>query len=184
MLVKCQVTDYCCRGDSLAKSNVIDFFTNSYEIDMDSKSRRTANVVLQQTEQADDLSDLTCTPRRVGRPRHERVPYLPTHPKAKQKQCIFQAQGHNNLPNFIGRYFPRRDDPYEHTFYCASMLMLLKPWRNIETDLKLPTQTWESAFEMFLSTAPCKTRHIVSGIQYFHECESSAHRDSVIQSVE
>jgi len=112
------------------------------------------------------------------------VPYLPTHPKAKQKQRIIQAQGHNNLPNFIGHYFPQRDDPYKHTFYCASMLMLLKPWRNIETDLKLPTQTWESAFEMFLSTAPRKTRHIVSGIQYFHECESSARRDSVIQSVE
>ena len=57
--------------------------------------------------------------------------------------------------------------------------MLLKPWRNIATDLKLSMETWESAFETFLATASRKVRHIISGIQYFHECENSACRHSV-----
>lgn len=51
------------------------------------------------------------------------------------------------------------------------MLMLLKPWRCLETDLKQPSQNWESAF---LSTAPVETKKILSGIQYFHECRASA----------
>ncbi|KAG6369149.1 hypothetical protein JVT61DRAFT_1408 [Boletus reticuloceps] len=61
------------------------------------------------------------------------------------------------------------------------MLMLLKPWQDIATDLKQPAQTWESAFEMFLSTASHEIRHILSGIQYFHECESSASHSSTHQ---
>jgi hypothetical protein len=104
------------------------------------------------------------------------VQYLPSHPKFKQKQRIIHTEGHNTLPNFIGCYFPRRDDPEQYSFYCASMLMLLKPWRNAETDLKLPSQSWTSAFDAFIFTAPCKVHHILSGIQYFHECEGSAQR--------
>ena len=175
---KCQVTDYCLRGAGLAESNVIDFFINSYEINIDNKST-TPNVGGDRTQDYGDMSDLSRVPRQRGRPRHERIPYLPAHPKSSRKQRIIRGQRHNNLPNFIGRYFPRRDVPDRYPFYCASMLMLLKPWRNIETDLKLPTQTWESAFEAFISTASWHIRHIISGIQYFHECQSSAQRHSV-----
>ena len=62
--MKCQVTDYYCRGASLAASNIIDFFVNLYEVNMDPKSK-TSGVVPQQADQ-NDLSDLTPTPRRVG----------------------------------------------------------------------------------------------------------------------
>jgi hypothetical protein len=85
-----------------------------------------------------------------------------------------RTTGHNNLPNFIGRFFPQRDEQETYSFYCASMLLLLKPWRNIETDLKLPTQSWESAFDDFISSNNRKYQGILSGIQYFHNCETSA----------
>ncbi|KAG1866095.1 hypothetical protein F4604DRAFT_1585958 [Suillus subluteus] len=75
---------------------------------------------------------------RLGRPRNARVQYLSTHPKYGVRQRIICSQGHNTLPNFIGRYFPRQDDPDIYDFYCASMLLLLKPWRDIATDLKSP----------------------------------------------
>ncbi|KAG1830512.1 hypothetical protein EV424DRAFT_1273811, partial [Suillus variegatus] len=78
------------------------------------------------------------------------------------------------LPNFIGRYFPRQDDPEIYPFYCASMLLLLKPWRNVATDLKSPEQTWQSAFEKFHLTASQSIQHIVSGIQYFYQYKTSA----------
>ena len=87
---------------------------------------------------------------------------------------VIRGPGHNNLPNFIGQYFPPRDDPDQYPFYCASMLMLLRPWRNIEMDLKKATQSWEAAFEEFLETAPANTKDILSGIQYYHQCRSSA----------
>ena len=54
------------------------------------------------------------------------------------------------------------------------MLLLLKPWHDIQSDLKEPTQTWQTAFKDFLSTAPPHISNIVSGIQYFHDCKSLA----------
>lgn len=54
------------------------------------------------------------------------------------------------------------------------MLLLLKPWRNVATDLKSPEQTWQSAFEKFHLTASQSIQHIVSGIQYFYQYKTSA----------
>lgn len=62
--------------------------------------------------------------------------------------------GHNTLPNFIGRYFPRSDDPDIYPFYCASMLMLLKPWRDLTADLKDASESWPDAFIRFKASAP------------------------------
>jgi len=57
------------------------------------------------------------------------------------------------------------------------MLVLLKPWRDLMTDLKSPTETWASSFEEFRTSASPGVHRILSGIQYFHECESAAHTD-------
>lgn len=74
--------------------------------------------------------------RQAGRPLSLRFPYLHPHPEANTKTRILQSRNHNNLPDFIGKYFPHRDDPTSYTIYCAAMLVLLKPWRNIANDLK------------------------------------------------
>ncbi|KAJ6518282.1 hypothetical protein C8R47DRAFT_959864, partial [Mycena vitilis] len=71
------------------------------------------------------------------------------HPAYKQKQRAVRSRGHNTLPNFIGNYFPRRDDPDNEEFYHACMLTLLKPWRDLETDLKPGSQSWKEAFDLF-----------------------------------
>lgn len=57
------------------------------------------------------------------------------------------------------------------------MLVLLKPWRNIATDLKSNTGTWASSFNEFRVSAPPKVHRMLSGIQYFHKCESAANAD-------
>lgn len=54
------------------------------------------------------------------------------------------------------------------------MLILLKPWHDITTNLKSNVETWASTFEEFRVSAPQKVHRILSGIQYFHECESAA----------
>jgi hypothetical protein len=177
------VTDYRLRGDALDHYNIIEFFIDSYESKISSDTRyKTSNTTRSHQNDNDELSDLSRVPRRPGRPCHERVPYLSDHPKSKIAHRILRGKPHCTLPNFIGQYFPRRDDPDQYDFYCASMLMLLKPWRSIERDLKLPSQTWASAFETFLSTASQRNQHIVSGIQYFHNCLSSAQRDAIATS--
>ena len=53
------------------------------------------------------------------------------------------------------------------------MLLLLKPWCNIQTDLKLPSQTWSEAFKTFLASTSKKCKDIVAGIQYFYEACTS-----------
>ena len=90
------------------------------------------------------------------------------------QQRIVWSQRHNTLPNFISQYFPCSDDEDQQSFYYASMFMLLKPWRNLQTDLKHPSQTWEEAFNAFCAVASPRDLHIISNIQYFHKCEAGA----------
>jgi hypothetical protein len=123
--------------------------------------------------------DETCTTtKKKGRPRNEHVPYQAEHPKARSVERVIRTQPHNNLPNFIGQKFPRGDDEETHDFYCASMLMLLKPWRHLVNDLKMPQESWTTAFEKFRDTASNEIRGILSGISYLHDCETAVANDA------
>ena len=166
MFAKSQVTDYQCRGSELQAYNLVDFFTGTYETEI-TRADREAELVGEDTH------------RGPGRPRNTRVRYLSTHPKEGSFHRIIRSSGHRNLPNFLGKWFPRNDDPETYNFYCACMLVLLKPWRNLKDDLKSDTETWASSFEAFRASASRKVRRMLSGIQYFHECESAAHTDDV-----
>ena len=150
------------------------FFVDTYEVDYSApKTTKTNNPFPHAVDEVDDDSG---HPQR-GRRKNPRVRYLEKHPLFKSKQRVVRSSGHTNLPNFIGPYFPRRDDPEVYQFYCACMLVLLKPWRCLKTDLKKPDQTWEDSFKEFTATAPTTIHHILSGIQYFHECKSAVKRN-------
>ena len=153
-------------------------FINTYEIDYSaSKSVPTTTRSSTSLEvDIEEVEDDSGHPQR-GRRKNLRVRYLEGHPLFKSKQRIVRSSGHINLPNFIGPYFPRRDDPEVYQFYCACMLVLFKPWRCLKTDLKTPSQTWEDSFKEFISKAPKTTQYILSGIQYYHECKSAVKRD-------
>ncbi|KIJ07944.1 hypothetical protein PAXINDRAFT_18888 [Paxillus involutus ATCC 200175] len=154
LYAKSQVTDYSERGDMISNMNIVDFFSNTYETTK-------PNTVDNQASHC-------------GRPQHQRVPYRSTHPCYKTKQRVIRPQGHNNLLNFIGRYFPRNDDSDQKDFYAASMLMLFKPWRNLHTDLKDLGHTWTEAIEHYRARMTSKQKNMVDNIQYFYECERSA----------
>ncbi|KAF8529441.1 hypothetical protein JB92DRAFT_2554870, partial [Gautieria morchelliformis] len=77
------------------------------------------------------------------------------------------------IPNVIGRWFPRRDDPDIQPLYCASMLALLTPWWNL-TELIQPNESWERAFDKFMATASKRIHDIIAGIQYYYDCGDSA----------
>jgi len=138
--------------------NVLDFLVETYEEDMG----RRASV-----------------PSRWGRHRNERFPYQEGHWKTSKKTRVKRADGHRNLPNIIGQWFPRRDDENSYGYYCACMLLLLKPWRDVKTDLKLNNQSWDEAFHQFVAnhTKREKIEFVLSGIQFFHECNSTARDD-------
>ena len=53
------------------------------------------------------------------------------------------------------------------------MLLLLKPWRNLH-DLKDVAETFEDAYEHFISQADDKIHRVVTNIQYYHKCFDGA----------
>ena len=165
MIVKSQTVDYQCRGTELGGYNLLDFFVDTYEAEI-TKADHEAEALDEEVR------------RGPGRPRHPRVRYLNTHPKSGSVHRIIRAQGHRNLPNFLGRWLPRNDDEKTYDFYCACMLMLLKPWRDLQTDLKSSSESWVAAFESFCTSAAPRVQQTLSGIQYFHECESAASADN------
>ncbi|KAH9958182.1 hypothetical protein BGW80DRAFT_1256940 [Lactifluus volemus] len=165
-----QIVDYQHRGDALSGYNVLQFFVDTYE-------ERVKQAVVNTADSDSDSEAVTQENNRpcgMGRPKHDRVRYREGHPKANLCQRVIRPQGHRNLPNFMGRYFPRNDDPEIGDFYYASVLMLLKPWRNVGTDLKGENDSWSSAYQTFVSDTSAHVRSIISGLQYYHECEASA----------
>lgn len=152
-----QVQDYALRGDTLEEFTILSFFINTYEEDQGRGSD-------------------SCSTR--GQVKNPRIPYRSSHWKFNKKTRVLRSDGHRNLPNIIGQWFPRRDTGENYHYYCASMLMLLKPWRNLRTDLKDENESWESAFENFVANhgEEENVKFTLSNIQFFHECDSAVQR--------
>ena len=167
---KSQMTDYKLRGDDLQDQNMILFFIDTFENQIDPKTH--LNL-----EGRNENANTKC----CGRPHNECVLYAEEHPQYSSKHQVYWRHNHNTLPNFVGPAFPHSDDKDSCDLYCACMLVLLKPWRNMETDLKQSNDTWEAVFEKFLNDAPTNVQDILSNIQYFHKCEAAACNSADVQ---
>ncbi|KAG9315116.1 hypothetical protein JVU11DRAFT_4235 [Chiua virens] len=77
-------------------------------------------------------------------------------------------------PIFLENGFHCANEPETYSLYCASVLALLKPWRQL-TDLKHPTESFSTAFQIFMSTAPSTVSDFIDNIQYYYECSDMAH---------
>jgi hypothetical protein len=73
-----------------------------------------------------------------------------------------------------GPWFPHANEGNTNALYCASMLVLLKPWRDLGVDLKASDESFTVAFDHFSASALTVTKQILSNIQYFHECSNKA----------
>lgn len=111
-----QVLDYKCQGRAFENLNVMNFFVETYDTHI----------------KEDQIISLANT-------------YQYPHSCANQLQQKQQEKGYWTLPNFVGWYFPCSDDSAIHDFYCACMLMSMKPWQSLQ-NLKMETQTWNKAF--------------------------------------
>ncbi|KAF8484113.1 hypothetical protein JB92DRAFT_3131919 [Gautieria morchelliformis] len=133
LTIKCQVIDYKLHGDELEEYNLIDFFVDTYDVEITSKDKERENRTAINEDQTDQ--------RTRGRSLNIQSRYLIGHPKNTTRQWIVRCSGHMTLPNFIGRNFPRSDNPDTYEFYCAAMLLLLKPWREV-SELKNKEEGW------------------------------------------
>lgn len=152
--VKDQLNEYMFRGEEIGEMNLLSFVLDTYDA---------------KAEQGDD-ADL----RRGGRPLNRRVLYRQGFTKSGRCR-VFRTTGHETLPQFMGGWFPRNDRPAERELYCASMLVLLKPWKDL-SELKTDDETFEQVFASFIDTAPKMTLDIIENIQYYYECYDGAKR--------
>ena len=141
--------DYADRGTEMSEMSFFNFFIDTYEGD---KVQPSANG--------------------RGRKPNERVPYM--EGTGHNNKCrVFRTEGHETMPNFIGGWFARNDVEDQQDIYCASMLALFSPWRDIG-DLKMECQTFKQAFDLFFAQTDDRTKYMMANIQYQHECVDSA----------
>ena len=97
--------------------------------------------------------------------------------QGKKKRChIIRQEGHETLPRFVGKWFSRSDNEAEREFFMGSMMMLLKPWRNLH-EIKAVTESFENAYETFMNQADEKSKRVVANVQYYYECSDAAKED-------
>ncbi|KAF7305863.1 ATP-dependent DNA helicase [Mycena chlorophos] len=150
-VLKDQLRQYQDRGHALDSMSFYDFFSQTYHGKM--------------------LEDPATDAPTRGRPRSLRVPYLPELGRAGCR-VIRGAQHEVNL-HFIGRWFPRADDPNTE-YYSAQMLLLLFPWRTLH-DLKNNYPTFHEALDKFKAQqASARDLRVLDNIQYFYQCSDRA----------
>ncbi|CAE6416282.1 unnamed protein product [Rhizoctonia solani] len=159
-----QLTDYKLRGPEFEHMGFVTFVVDTWEHGF---SRNTKSGTDDHNRDAR---------KNAGKPRHPRARYLPEHPRAKTHERVMRAEGHNTLPNIVGPYLPRNDVESTYDFYCAAMLALLVPWRQI-TDLTPSGQSWSNAFSSFLQTASRQERNFISAAQYYYQCKEAVEHD-------
>ncbi|KAM6497833.1 hypothetical protein JOM56_005781, partial [Amanita muscaria] len=80
------------------------------------------------------------------------------------------------LPNFVGPWLPRSDDPETHQYYSCVMLALLKPWRAMQ-DLIGNAPTWSAALADFMKLPTSQfARRFTENAQFYYECKDSSTR--------
>ena len=168
--LKDQLRDYKFRGDGLAHINFLEFMLDTYEGSTKDNGEGEDNEHIQNA-----AKETLPQNRGPGRPLNTRIPYQ--NEAGKGKRCrILRSQGHETLPRFVGKWFSRFDEENGKDLYRASMLMLLKPWRNLH-QLKNITDTFENAYEQFISHADQKSLRIITNIQYYYECSDGAKQE-------
>ncbi len=107
-----------------------------------------------------------------GRPPNLRVPYKIEAGKPN-KGRVFRSPGHENLPRFVGKWFERSNDPGTREMYCASMLLLLKPWSTLK-DLKADFPTFDASWQQYSKQLDNAGLTFISNVNYYYECMDNA----------
>jgi hypothetical protein len=155
--VQRQVEDYMLRGSEFERMGFLTFTVETYDRRITTEEKKFLN-------ENDDFSI----------PSNENCRYLPLHPKRNSHIRVCRSENRTVLPNIIGPWFPRRDgDESTRPYYYASMLAILKPWRNLD-ELKSNCATWEEAFTNFMEITNQRDKDVVAGCQYYYESKSIA----------
>ncbi|KAG8742906.1 hypothetical protein FRC10_000765 [Ceratobasidium sp. 414] len=153
LYLRSQIIDYQYRGKQLEHYNFLDYFVDTYEEPISQRSMgKSANS--------------------VGRPHNPRILYLEAHPRYETFGRVRRSTRHRSLPNVIGKWFERNDNPDTYDFHCASVLACLKPWRRVD-ELKGGYSTWPDALKAFDETANDHQKCIKANMQYYYQSQGA-----------
>ncbi|KAH6906301.1 hypothetical protein BKA70DRAFT_1372848 [Coprinopsis sp. MPI-PUGE-AT-0042] len=163
-----QLKDYQYRGDALESYSFFDFCIGTYE-EIRKESQEGG-----QTEASDELEQEPATIR--GRRPNIRVAYQ--EGAGKPKKCrVIRTKGHETLPRFSSKWIPPSNEPTLYPLYCASVLLLLWPWRSLQ-DLKGAHASFSEAYDSFMSACTPRDRRVVENLQFYHTCAQDAKADA------
>jgi hypothetical protein len=91
------------------------------------------------------------------------------HPLFSTHLVRFDPTRYNIVPNFIGGSLPRRDRG-DREYYCATMLVLFKPWRNGRC-LKSEMNSWHDEFISYNFTS--RQRDLMDNFNLRYECNDA-----------
>lgn len=171
IVLKDQLRDYQYRGDVLEEMNFLDFMLNTYEGRQNTSAEE---QVEDETERGNDEHEQTGTSPKKGRPPNTRIPYKTEANKGTSCR-IMRTKGHETMPRFVGKWFNRNDSQFQqeiHTYH-ASMLMLLKPWRQL-TQVKEEKESFQSSFDNMIQSGGKRMLTVIENIQYYYQCADGA----------
>ena len=155
LLIRDQIREYMDRGIALEHWSYLDYFLGSYD-----------GAILKQKS----------TLR--GRKPSIRIPYRDNCDRPGRCR-VLRSPGHETMPYFPGFWFPKQDTSNANGLFEAAMLALLQPWRSLR-DLKEDRQSFQDAYQSFLSNTSDEIRGTIDNIQFYHDCSQSAflHKES------
>ncbi|RDB26275.1 ATP-dependent DNA helicase pfh1 [Hypsizygus marmoreus] len=147
-----QLKEYAQRGEALQHYTFLSFFADTYDAG-----------VINSPEDVDRPGP--------GRPQNSRFPYLPN--SGRDGRCrVVRSTGHEMVPEIIGKWFPRGDDPATADFFSACMLLLLSPWRSLN-DLAGEGESFTNKRRRVLDD-DVEAARIMDNIQYYYDCSDAA----------
>ena len=125
------------------------------ESDYMSDSSQDSNIIDSDVEsdELDVMSNTTCDDAEESLETRKKVQYyqfLSDHPQFETHHITSNPKHLDRVPNFLGGSLPRCDRG-DREYYCATMLVLFKPWRKLE-DLKDKDHSWDEMFSKYTFT--------------------------------
>jgi len=94
----------------------------------------------------------------------------------EEARCrVVHKEGHEMIVDFVGPWIPRNDNLDDYPMYCAIMLTLLVPWRNINA-IHRQSFSLEAEFEKFLAVARPDQQRFMKNAQYYYESSDRVRR--------
>jgi len=140
-----QLTDYANRGPSLEHLSLWEFFRDTYNgLKLGSSTKgKEAYCVSERSTFMNDTNDIS--------------------------RCqVVRKMGHETIVDFIGPWIPRNDYNEDFPLYCATMLVLLVPWRTIGA-IHRNSASLEDEFHNFMQKATLDQLTFMKNVQYFYE---------------